>query len=61
MEAEVKKVGCMTEDPSISENIFIRNPELADFKNSIANCKPTVPASAVELYQKFLETYGHKE
>jgi vacuolar protein-sorting-associated protein 4 len=27
LEAEVKKVSCLAEDPSISENIFIRNPE----------------------------------
>jgi len=59
--AEVKKVGLLTEDPSISENIFVRDPDFLDFKNSVQNCRPTVPSSTVELYQKFLESYGHKD
>ena len=59
--AEVRRVASLTEDAELSENIFIRYSSFEDFHKSIQNCKPTVPKSAVEMYYKFLETYGHKE
>jgi hypothetical protein len=54
-------MNCLTDDPQLSENIFIRFPNLEDFKKSILNCKPTVPSTAVDMYHKFLDTYGHKD
>lgn len=61
LEAEVMKLSSVTEDPALSDNIFIRNPQLEDFKKSVQNCKPSVPESAVEMYTRFLDKYGHKE
>lgn len=58
------------QDPSVKEmdlaeisekEVFVRKANLADFKKSIENCKPTVHVSFLELYAKFLQKYGHSD
>lgn len=43
------------------KNVLLKDVTMQDFKDSIKNCKPTVPSTFLELYNKFLLKYGHIE